>query len=166
MTLPVFSKSLLIALVATFATLSLHAQTEAAPVKAPKPAPRAEQPKEGGENLAKELNLTEEQKAQFKKADDDFAAKRKAAKSDKSADMKALREERMKAHKAALTPEQAKKYDEIQAKKEAKRAEMKQRKMEGKEGRKEMKEGKKEEKAAKKERKEERKAIKEELKKQ
>ncbi len=78
--------------------------------------------KDKGDHMADELKLTPEQRAQFKKADDEYKMKAKAAKSDKKEDMARMREERKRAHKSVLTAEQAAKYDEIMARKEAKKA--------------------------------------------
>ncbi len=167
MTRPFFVKSFFAALLLAFATLSLNAQTEAAPVKRPKPATTegvkpatsARPEQERGENYAKELNLTEEQKAKFKKADEDFAAQRKAKKAANKEESEAMRQARNKAHREVLNADQLKKYDEMEAKKAARRAANEQKRAE-------MKEAKKGEKAAKKGEKAEKKAIKEELKKQ
>ena len=114
---------------------------------------------ERGDNYATELNLTEEQKAKFKKADEDYAAQRRANKAATKEDNEALRQARIKAHREALNADQLKKYDEMLARKEARRAAHEQKKAE-------MKTAKKAEKGAKKEEKAEKKAIKEELKKQ
>ena len=72
---------------------------------------------------SKGLNLTPEQKAAFKKANQDYKAKSKAAKNAKKEEMQRLRQERINAHKATLTPDQLKRYDEMIAMKEAKRKE-------------------------------------------
>jgi len=69
------------------------------------------------------LNLTPEQKVAFKKANKEYKAKSKAVKNAKKEELQKLRQERIRAHKATLTPEQLKKYDEMLAKKEAKRKE-------------------------------------------
>lgn len=78
--------------------------------------------KDKGDSMADELKLTPEQRAQFKKADDDYKMKAKAAKSDKKEDMTRMRAERTRAHKSVLTSEQSAKYDQIMARKDAKRA--------------------------------------------
>lgn len=166
MTRPFFAKSILAAFLLAFSALSMSAQTEAAPVKAPKPASTARtkpapehSQMERGDNYAKELNLTEEQKAKFKKADEDFAAQRKAKKAANKEEAEAMRQARSKAHREALNADQLKKYDEMEAKKAARRAAHEQQKAE-------MKTAKKGEKGKKKGEKAEKKAIKEELKKQ
>jgi Spy/CpxP family protein refolding chaperone len=90
-----------------------QAQTETAPLK----KNRAE----GSEMKAKkqkpvpvedELNLTQKQREQFKKADEDYKIKSKAAKDAKKQDMSQLREERKRAQRAVLNADQAAKYDE------------------------------------------------------
>lgn len=113
-------------LVLLFAT-SLNAQTEPAPAARPKPdkAKMAERYQKNADELAKELNLSEEQKAKFKQIDEDFAAKAKAARSSNKEEMTQLRAERVEAQKTVLTPEQAAKYDEIRAKKKAEMEEKK-----------------------------------------
>ncbi|MFN0173889.1 MAG: hypothetical protein ACKVU0_04500 [Saprospiraceae bacterium] len=72
---------------------------------------------------SKDLNLTADQKTAFKKANQEYKTKAKATKNAKKEEMQRLREERIRAHKATLSPEQLKKYDEMLAKKEAKRKE-------------------------------------------
>lgn len=145
MKIQLLSKSLLAALLICFAAVSLHAQADPATPDGPPNIENTDQ-------IAKDLNLTPEQKAQLKKIDEEFKAKHKANKAAKKEEAAKIREERIKAHKSVLTPEQAAKYDEILAKKKAKREEKKQKKAEKK--------------AAKKEKKAEKKAIKEELNKQ
>lgn len=169
MTRPFFVKSFFAALLLAFTTLSLSAQTETAPVKRPKPtstqgtkpapARSAHPDEERGENYAKDLNLTEEQKAKFKKADEDFAAQRKAKKTANKEEAEAMRQARSKAHREALNADQLKKYDEMEAKRAARREANEKKRTE-------MKTAKKGEKAAKKGEKAEKKALKEELKKQ
>jgi len=78
------------------------------------------------------LNLTPEQKVAFKKANKEYKAKSKAVKNAKKEELQKLRQERIRAHKATLTPEQLKKYDEMLAKKEAKRKEKAAKKQEQK----------------------------------
>jgi len=144
----VLSKTIFAALAAFLSVAALHAQSDTAPAGDAKMTAK----KQHGDQLARDLNLSEEQKAKFRKIDEEYAAKakeRRAAKKEESAKM---REERIKAHKAVLTPEQAAKYDEIMAKKQAKKDSRKKKMMEKKK--------------EKKEKKSEKKAIKEELKKQ
>ena len=69
-----------------------------------------------------ELNLTQKQREQFKKADEDYKIKSKATKDAKKQDMSQLREERKRAQRAVLNADQAAKYDEITARKEAKKS--------------------------------------------
>lgn len=109
---------------AVFASAQLHAQTEPQKPARPVPPQNVEARQQTGEDeMTRELNLTEEQKAAFKKANDEYRAKSKDLKADQREEMQKLRAERSKAHKAALTAEQAKKYDEIMAKREARKAE-------------------------------------------
>lgn len=109
---------------AVFASAQLHAQTEPQKPARPVPPQNVEARQQSGEDeMTRELNLTEEQKAAFKKANDEYRAKSKGIKADQREEMQKLRAERSKAHKAALTAEQAKKYDEIMAKREARKAE-------------------------------------------
>lgn len=166
MTRPSFAKFFFAALFLAFTTLSLSAQNEPAPAPKPAPTQRAKpaaserpQPAERGDNYATQLNLTEEQKAKFKKADDDYIAQRKANRTASKEQSEALRQARVKAHREALNADQLKKYDEMEAKKEARRAAQEKK-------REEMKAAKKAEKGAKKADKAEKKAVKEELKKQ
>lgn len=109
---------------AVFASAQLHAQTEPQKPARPVPPQNVEARQQTGEDeMTRELNLTEEQKAAFKKANDEYRAKSKGIKADQREEMQKLRAERSKAHKAALNAEQAKKYDEIMAKREARKAE-------------------------------------------
>ncbi|MEN9413798.1 MAG: hypothetical protein RLZ62_102 [Bacteroidota bacterium] len=109
---------------AVFASAQLHAQTEPQKPARPVPPQNVEARQQTGEDeMTRELNLTEEQKAAFKKANDEYRAKSKDLKADQREEMQKLRAERSKAHKAALNAEQAKKYDEIMAKREARKAE-------------------------------------------
>jgi Spy/CpxP family protein refolding chaperone len=75
------------------------------------------------DEMSKELNLTPEQKAQIKKIDQDFKAKRKVEKNERREAHGQARAERVKAHKAVMTPEQSAKYDQVLAKREAKHKE-------------------------------------------
>ena len=109
---------------AVFASAQLHAQTEPQKPARPVQPQNVEARQQTGEDeMTRELNLTEEQKAAFKNANDEYRAKSKGIKADQREEMQKLRAERSKAHKAALTAEQAKKYDEIMAKREARKAE-------------------------------------------
>jgi len=75
------------------------------------------------DEMSKELNLSPEQKAQIKKIDQDFKAKRKVEKNERREAHEQARAERVKAHKAVMTPEQSAKYDKILAERDAKRKE-------------------------------------------
>jgi Spy/CpxP family protein refolding chaperone len=77
------------------------------------------------EAMEKELNLSKEQKEQFKKINQAHKEKAKAARKERKEDMKKMHDERVAAHKAVLTKEQARKYDEMLAKREAKREDKK-----------------------------------------
>lgn len=144
-----FRKSLFAVVLGCFVALSLNAQSDAAPVSKVQKTEK-KQAHEG--NLSSELNLTEKQKAEFKKIDSDYAEKSKEARAARKEDKAKMREDRIRAHKAVLTPEQAAKYDEILAKREKKHQERQQKKATQKQ--------------AKKEKKAEKKALKKELKKQ
>ena len=80
-------------------------------------------------DLAKSLNLDKSQSEQFKKINKEYKAKAQATKKAKREDLQKMREERIAAHKALLTEDQARKYDEVianrKAKHEAKKAEKK-----------------------------------------
>jgi protein CpxP len=136
--------------VALLAATSLQAQTEQppAPAKDAKVTP-AERQQKHSDQIATELNLTTEQKAQFKKFDEEYAAKSKAMRTAQKEEATKLRAEKISAHKSVLTKEQAAKYDEIQAKKKARHADKMKKKGHHK--------------GAQKEKKAEKKAIKDEL---
>ncbi len=119
----VLSKTIFAALAAFLSVAALHAQSDTAPAGDAKMTAK----KQHGDQLARDLNLSEEQKAKFRKIDEEYAAKareRRAARKEESAKM---REERIKAHKAVLTPDQAAKYDKIVAKKQAKKENRKEK---------------------------------------
>jgi penicillin-binding protein 2A len=161
MTIKSLLKSLPLAIIAFFTVVSLNAQSDPATISAKKgkPAPNSRvEPTEASEDeaMSKDLKLTPAQKAEFKKANENYKNQAKANRTAKKEDQQRLREERMRAHKAVLTPEQAKKYDEMMAKREAKH--------EGKKARKaEQKSTKKAKKVERKENKAENKVIKKEL---
>jgi hypothetical protein len=116
-------KSLALAVFTLFSLSAIQAQ-EAAPVKKVKPASKERleaQEAKAGDDLDQELKLTPDQKAAFKKADDAYKSKAAASKDTKKEEQQRLREERIRAKKAVLTPEQTKKYDEILAQREARR---------------------------------------------
>lgn len=117
-------KSLSVLLFALFfAAATAQAQRETAPAKKDRTTGAEMKAKKPARpSMEDELNLSPDQRAQFKKADEQYKAKSKASKDAKKQDMAQLRDERKRAHKAALNAEQAAKYDEIMARKEAKRA--------------------------------------------
>lgn len=92
------------------------------------------------QDLAKELNLSKEQDEQFQKINRDYKAKSKAAHDARKQESKKMRDERSAAHKAILNAEQARKYDEVMAKrhekKEGRKADRKAEHKEGKKARK------------------------------
>ncbi len=119
-------KSLPATLMALFLTFALQAQKDPSNSRTSKPL--SQDAIEASDDVkdseySKDLNLTADQKAAFKKANQEYKTKAKAAKNAKKEEMQRLREERIRAHKATLSPEQLKKYDEMLAKKEAKRKE-------------------------------------------
>ncbi|MEY3242273.1 MAG: hypothetical protein RIR11_3712 [Bacteroidota bacterium] len=120
----IIAKSGIFAFMMLFASFA-NAQSEATPVKKERgstPTTTEKRPKsDAGEDdkLSKDLNLSTEQKDAFKKVSKEYKEKMKAAKGDKKADMKKLRDERKAALKAILNDEQARKFEEIMAKREA-----------------------------------------------
>jgi len=117
-------KTLPVVLLALLCSLSVQAQKNTE-VKA---KPLSQEAIEASDDLKesdynKGLNLSAEQKASFKKANQEFKAKARSTKNAKKDEMQRLRQERIAAHKASLKPEQLKKYDEMLAQKEAKRKE-------------------------------------------
>lgn len=78
--------------------------------------------------MTRHLDLTEEQQTQVQKIFDSKQEKREAIHSQ----MKALRDETNTEIKAVLTPEQLKKFEEMQAKRKQKYEEMKGKKHHGK----------------------------------
>jgi Spy/CpxP family protein refolding chaperone len=150
-------KSLFFAMLAFFTLSSAEAQTDpnTTPVKKDKAA-KEQRRQQHSEKVAKELNLTPEQQAEFRKINEEYAGKKKAAQAAQKEERTKLRAEKTKAHKAVLTKEQAAKYDEMQAKKQAKHAEKKAHKSQKA----------KKQKAVHKSKRTEEKAIKEELEKQ
>ena len=110
-------------LFAMFFTVAVQAQSDPAPKSKDRMAGKEAKQQKHQDKWEDELKLTPEQKAKFKSADDDYMKKSKSIREDKHEDIKRLRDERQRAHKSALTPEQSAKYDEIMARKEAKKAE-------------------------------------------
>jgi Spy/CpxP family protein refolding chaperone len=102
------------------ATLLLSLQPLAFSADAAKPAKPAAAVRERMQNMAKELELTDAQKEQFKPILKAEAAKLKALREDKSLSrkdrqekIKAIREEMAPQIKAILTPEQFEKWQKI-----------------------------------------------------
>jgi hypothetical protein len=128
---PFALKTLMLPLFVFAATLGVNAQN-AVSRPASEPAPEVIQAEQEADEAAaaKEMKLSKEQRDKIKQINADYKKQREAAKAqqkaqkaDHKAAMKQAREERIRAHKAVMTPEQARQYDEILAKKEAKRAE-------------------------------------------
>lgn len=140
-------KSLPAILVAFLITFTLNAQSD--PAAASKMKPMTQDAIEASDDVtdseySNDLKLTPEQKAAFKKANKEYKAKSKAVKNARKEDLQKLRQERIRAHKATLSPDQLKKYDEMLAKKDAKRKERAAKKQEQKAAKKaEKKAGKK-----------------------
>lgn len=112
-----------------FITSATQAQSDpAGPAKKDRTEGAKQKQVQRQENWQDELKLTPEQKAKIKVADDDFRTKSKASKEANRKDMEQLREERKRAHKAALSQEQAAKYDEIMSRKAAKKGDKQVRK--------------------------------------
>lgn len=76
----------------------------------------------------KDLNLTADQQARFKKLDEEYATKKMANPNASKAEMQQMHQDRMNAYKSVLTTDQAKKYDEMMA---AKKEMKHDKKMEG-----------------------------------
>jgi len=140
-------KSLPATLVAFLIAFTLNAQSD--PGAASKMKPLSQDAIEASDDVtdseySNDLKLTPEQKAAFKKANKEYKAKSKAVKNARKEDLQKLRQERIRAHKATLSPDQLKKYDEMLAKKDAKRKERAAKKQEQKAAKKaEKKAGKK-----------------------
>ncbi len=79
---------------------------QAQPPQGPPPPPTAEERAVRLEKLAKDLNLTEEQKAKFKQAENDFFAKAEKLQGEIKPQMDTLHKERDEAVKTILTAEQ------------------------------------------------------------
>lgn len=157
-------KSLPIASFALMLSLSANAQQEGQ-AKSGKPASHGNmeaRQHDADDEMATELNLTAEQKAAFKKADDDYRNKAKSLKGDQKAEMQKLRDERRNAHRSVLNEEQAKKFDEMEAHRQQRQQEHKDQRQQGKQ---EHKDAKHQQKQQNKSTKDENKAIKKELKK-
>lgn len=119
MKIRILLKSLCMAILVIFVASTLNAQVE------PTPAPKTKSDKvteyydQHTDELATQLTLTEDQKGKFKQIDEQYASRIKTAIDAKKGEDLVLREEKMKAKRALLTPAQATKYDEIAAKKKA-----------------------------------------------
>jgi len=139
-------KSLPATLAALFFAFTLHAQKDPGTSRTAKPL--SQDVIEASDDVkyseySRGLNLTADQKAAFKKADQEYKTKAKAAKNAKKEEMQRLRGERIRAHKATLSPEQLKKYDEMLAQKDAKRKEKQAQKQQQKAAKKAEKKSKK-----------------------
>ncbi len=110
----------LIALVAFFSTFSLSAQTRPAPGKAKPTMTQEQREQKRNDEMARELELTPDQKTKFEQTNRAYNEKMKAKRTASREELQQMREERQRAHKALLTREQAAKYDQMQAKKEMK----------------------------------------------
>jgi Spy/CpxP family protein refolding chaperone len=113
-----------------FAFLSTTLSAQETPERGHRPPPPPESKEqmdkrdaEESDQMSKDLNLTPEQKAQIKKIDQDFKAKKIEEKNGRHEAHQQARAERIKAQKAVMTPEQAAKYDKILAEREAKHKE-------------------------------------------
>ncbi len=104
----------MIGLFALIFTASLQAQTtQPANKKLEHPGHQA------GPGMAKELNLSKEQKEAFDKIDQEYKARQHEIKKARKAELEQARNERQAAHKAVLNAEQTKKYDEMVAARKA-----------------------------------------------
>jgi len=117
------AKLSLFAFLFLFASL-INAQTEPAKQREGRQAPAdktmARPDNSEDDKLATELSLSPEQKAQFRKINEEYKAKAKAQRSESKEEMQKMRAERQAAHKAVLNAEQARKYDEMIAKRQEK----------------------------------------------
>ena len=127
-------RTALIAAIAFFSITSLSAQTRPDPTAAKQKKSMEGRQAKRQDEVARELELTPEQKRKFEQADKKYDDKIKANRSGRNADMKQLQEERRRAHKALLTREQAAKYDQMIARKDAKRDAQQQKKAGKKQG--------------------------------
>ena len=109
----------LLAGVAFFSSFSAYAQADPAPTARPKISREAQQQKRY-DQVARELNLTPEQKVKFEQTDRAYDEKIKAKRTVTREELARMRQERINAHRALLTREQAAKYDQMQAKKQHK----------------------------------------------
>ncbi len=126
-------RTTLIAVAAFFFTVSLSAQTRPATAGKPKMSREANKQKQN-DQIAKELDLTPEQRSKFEKTDQEYDNKEKAAKSAGKNEVEQLRKDRIRAHRALLNREQAARYDQITADKQAKREAHQQKKTEKSKG--------------------------------
>lgn len=130
MKLRILFKPLPLTLLALLSFVTLNAQTEKPSPSKDARANMAERRQSNADELAKELNLSDEQKAKLNKIDEDFAAKAKASREARKENAQQLREERIKAYKSVMTPEQAAKYDEYREKKKAEHKQKSQQRQE------------------------------------
>ncbi len=127
-------KSALMAAILVFSTFSLSAQTRPAPTAAKEKWTNEERAAKRQDEVARELDLTPEQKRKFEQTDKKYDEKMKSNRYARKADMKRMQDERKRAHKALLTRAQAAKYDQVMAKIEAKRDVQDQKKAGKKQG--------------------------------
>lgn len=108
-------------------TYFVQAQTDAPATARPDAATTAAKPRHGNPDaqLEKDLNLTEDQKAHFKKVNSEFREKQKAEHKAMAEQRRQHQEAKDKELKSKLTPEQAAKYDQIMAERKQKRHEQK-----------------------------------------
>lgn len=118
-------KLLIPAALVCFATVFAQAQTETPPPARPdadvpaKPHTDRKAHADHKAQMEKDLDLNEAQKAHFDKVNAEFKTKEKAARLQMAQDRKQRNEERVKALKSTLTPEQAAKFDKMAAERKA-----------------------------------------------
>jgi len=124
MLLKSFSKLLLAGLFigAAFSVNAQGTTTPATSQKQAKQEQRAAKKEQHYDKQAENLNLSETQKAEFKKVDAEYQAKIKTVRKENKAETDRLRDERRAAKRALLNAEQAEKFDQQYAKKQEKKA--------------------------------------------
>ena len=111
-------RTTLIAAAAFFFTLSLSAQNRPATAGKPKMSREDHQKKEMDE-MSTELKLTPEQRAKFEQTNKTYDEKERNAKSANKDEVAKIRKDRVQAHRALLNKEQAARFDQITADKQA-----------------------------------------------
>lgn len=99
---------------------SVYAQEPPKPLDKPMPRKEMRQERRGGkalENLARELSLTEEQKEEYRKINQESREKIKPLMDQ----IQKIRQENMEAFEKILTPEQKEQFSKMKAEKKAKR---------------------------------------------